>query len=576
MAPETFEMTYLPKLIYLQPYPHGQDFPIVAETGLWRLTSGSGNNTEAIWSPDGSKIAYTSDRFGNWTLHVMDVDSQKEIQLTSPDSISGWPDWSPDGEKIAFWSYKNGESQIFTIKADGTDEQQLTLGSLLKSEPLWRSDGTMLLFSQKDEYWQIWIMALDSGKQWQISTTDENHWAPRWMPDGREIIYYSSDGFMLKAVDIEGLHYRDVLTAPYGEFVSDERPRISPDGKKILFNSLRSPNWGLWLMDIDGKNTKRLTHDGAGDRKASWSPDGKWILYSSYRSANPDIWIMDSDGSHQTKLTEGGLNDLSPTWNPNREVIAFESDRLGKFDIWLLELESPFEARISFPKFSYQNTSSEAELEIVSKIEETIQIETVKLRFDWQPSESYNIFNFDPPLLLTSSSNKENQTITFDIPVDIVADYYLYDLIVEYRQITDNSHDRLQIYQHTAKDLFVASEERKVYETLHEKVTSKINVENKKAQEEDYSESLLEANQELYTAETLALQHKLTEATEHLKLAYELLEQDQSEKKPLHFPIQTIAYAALIIFLISIPLIVLKRRRSFIHENKSISTEEVL
>lgn len=163
--------------------------------------------------------------------------------------------------------------------------------------------------------------------------------------------------------------------------------------------------------------------------------------------------------------------------------------------------------------------------------------------------------------------------MTFGIPVDIVADYYLYDLIVEYRQITGNSHDPVQIYQHTAKDLFVASEERKVYETLHEKVTSKINVENKKAQEERYSESLLETNQELYTAETLALQHKLTEATEHLKLAYELLEQDQAEKKALHFPIQIIIYAVFIIFLISIAFIVLKRRRSFIHENKSILNE---
>jgi hypothetical protein len=144
---------------------------------------------------------------------------------------------------------------------------------------------------------------------------------------------------------------------------------------------------------------------------------------------------------------------------------------------------------------------------------------------------------------------------------------------MEYRQITSSPNNPLQIYRHTAKDLFVASAERKVYETLHEKVTSKINVENKKAQEEGYSEYLLDANQELYTAETLAQQHKLTEGTEHLKLAHEFLEQDQAEKKTLHFPIKTIVYATLIIFLISISLIVLKRRRSFIHENRSIHNE---
>jgi Tol biopolymer transport system component len=554
-------MTYLPKLIYQQPYPHGQDFPILAETGLWRLTSGSGNNTEAIWSPDGSKIVYTSDRFGNWTIHIMNVDSRKEIQLTSPDSISGRPDWSPDGDKIAFWSYRNNESQIFTINADGTDEQKLTSSPLLKSEPLWNPDGNMMLFGQLDKYWEIWVMDLETGKQWQVSIGEHNHWAPYWMPDGKEILYYSSDGFILRTVDIKGEYSRDLTFAFVDSLPADLYPRVSPDHTKILFNSLRSPNWGLWLMDIDGKNQIRLTYDGAGDRTPSWSPDGEKIIYCSYRSGNPNIWIMNSDGSHQTLLTKNSLNDLSPTWNPNREIIAFESDRLGKFDIWLLPMQSPLEARISFPKFSYQNTSSEAELEIENKIEATIQIETVKLRFDWQPSDSYILLNFDPPLLLTSSSNKENQTITFKIPTDIAIGYHLYDLIIEYRQITGNTHDPLQIYQHTAKDLFVGSEERKIYETLHEKVTSKINVENKKAQEKGYSEALLEANQELYTAENLVIQHKLTEATEHLKLAYELLEQDQAEKKTLHFPIQIIVYVALIISLISLAFIVLKIRR---------------
>ena len=160
------------------------------------------------------------------------------------------------------------------------------------------------------------------------------------MPDGKEILYYSSDGLILKTVDIKSEYSRDLTFASVDSLPADLHPRISPNHTKILFNSLRSPNWGLWLMDIDGKNPIRLTKDGAGDRTPSWSPDGKWILYSSYRSGNPDIWIMDSNGNHQTKLTEGGLNDLSPTWNPNREIIAFESDRLGKFDIWLLNLQS--------------------------------------------------------------------------------------------------------------------------------------------------------------------------------------------------------------------------------------------
>src|SRR4030042_4081642 len=106
MPPETIEI----------PYRKRPSFSIEAERGLWRLTYGSGNNIGAVWSPDGSKIAYVSDRFGNWTLHVIDVESGDDVQLTSPDSISGWPDWSPDGARIAYWSYRDNESQLYVIR----------------------------------------------------------------------------------------------------------------------------------------------------------------------------------------------------------------------------------------------------------------------------------------------------------------------------------------------------------------------------------------------------------------------------------------------------------------------------
>jgi hypothetical protein len=383
----------------------------------------------------------------------------------------------------------------------------------------------MLLFGQKDEYWHIWIKALDSGKQWQISTADEDHWAPRWMPDETEIIYYSSDRFMLKAVDLEGLHYRNVLTAPTGEFRSDERPRISPDRTKILFSSLRSPNWGLWLMDIDGKNTERLTHDGAGDRKASWSPDGKKIMYSSYRSGDSDIWLMNSDGSDQTRLIKSRFYEFEPSWHPNGERIAFESNRGGKFDIWLLELQRPFEITVDFPQYSIQNSSSEAQIIFKNLIDSPLQIETVKLHFDWQSPETYDILPLDPIVLLSSSSQIENRTVQFNVPIDVSTGYHFYDVTIEFSDLDDSP--KTQSYRQTANDLEVRPLERGTYNLLHEKVFLEIEIQNKEAREKGYSELLLKANQELLLAERLILEEKHKEAIEHLKQSESLLEQNR-------------------------------------------------
>ncbi|MGB6681215.1 MAG: hypothetical protein WBF08_07840 [Candidatus Bathyarchaeia archaeon] len=536
-------------------------YSINAKPGLWRLTSGSGNNIAASWSPDGNKIVYTSDRFGNWTIHVIDVESRKEIQLTSPDSISGWPDWSPDGERIAFWSYRNDESQIFTIKSDGTDEEKLTSSSLLKSEPLWSPDGKIMLFGQKDEYWQIWVMNLDKGEQWQISTGEHNHWAPYWMPDGKEVLYYSSDGLVLKTVDVTGRHRRELTFALVENLPADLRPRISPDRTKILFNSLRSSNWGLWLMDIDGKNTKRLTHDGAGDRTASWSPDGKKIIYSSYRSGNPDIWIMDSDGSNQMQLIKSKFDDFSPSWSPSGGIIAYESNTGGKFDIWLLEMDNPLEVTLNFTKYPYQNSSSKVEIKFRSKVEGPFQIESVKLHFDWQPPHVYDKWSFEQPILLTSPSIQENRSIAFTIPTDAELGYHFYDLTVEFRQSIDSSYGSMRTYYHTAKDLTVASQERRIYETLHENAASEIEIQNKQAQEEGYSDILVEANQKLLLAEKLALEGKLADATEYINQVESLLQQNVPENDPTYdtFTIGVFGVLALSVIVL---VYVIKRKRT--------------
>ena len=70
-----------------------------------------------------------------------------------------------------------------------------------------------------------------------------------------------------------------------------------------------------------------------------WSPDGTQIAFESSRSGNKTIYVMDADGSNPRRLTSYSGIDISPSWSPDGTQIAFESDRDGYWDIYVLDLQ---------------------------------------------------------------------------------------------------------------------------------------------------------------------------------------------------------------------------------------------
>src|SRR5688572_17955789 len=74
--------------------------------------------------------------------------------------------------------------------------------------------------------------------------------------------------------------------------VVDGYPSVSPDGKKILFDSDRSGNSELYVMDLDGTNLKRLTNSPEHDNSPKWSPDGMRIVFARDLAENSEIFII--------------------------------------------------------------------------------------------------------------------------------------------------------------------------------------------------------------------------------------------------------------------------------------------
>lgn len=104
-------------------------------------------------------------------------------------------------------------------------------------------------------------------------------------------------------------------------------PNWSPDGRRIVYQSNRTGNSEIYVMNADGSGVIRLTDDPATDENPSWSPDGSLIAFRSYRDGNAEIYIMAPDGTGVRNLTRHAADDIHPYWSPDGSRILFNSNR---------------------------------------------------------------------------------------------------------------------------------------------------------------------------------------------------------------------------------------------------------
>ncbi len=112
--------------------------------------------------------------------------------------------------------------------------------------------------------------------------------------------------------------------------ISDGYPMQSPDGSKIVFQSNRTGNYDIYVMNSDGTGLMQLTKDPAPDNSPAWSPDGRKIVFASERNGkenDSEVYIMNADGSNQQRLTNQIGDDSHPKFAPDGKYIIFNSAR---------------------------------------------------------------------------------------------------------------------------------------------------------------------------------------------------------------------------------------------------------
>jgi Tol biopolymer transport system component len=151
-----------------------------------RLTNNTSADEHPAWSPDGSKIAFTSSRSGDWAdIYVMNTDGTGQVNVTRGGHIESHPAWSPDGSKIAFTKYENGTQHLYVMSKDGSGPVNLTPNRMWSREPAWSQDGSRIAFVTKNEQLQGAIYVMNSDGSGQVNVTPsawQSFSDPAWSP----------------------------------------------------------------------------------------------------------------------------------------------------------------------------------------------------------------------------------------------------------------------------------------------------------------------------------------------------------------------------------------------------------
>jgi Tol biopolymer transport system component/DNA-binding winged helix-turn-helix (wHTH) protein len=186
------------------PAQHLLAYVAASTTGrLWRMDLRTGERRVIVdsrypdivpqYSPDGRKVAFQSDRSGNYEAWTCDADGANCQQLTFfQGPIGGMPHWSPDGRWMALDSREEGKPQIYVIPSDGGKPRRVTSGDAQNQVPSWSRDGKWIYFeSDRSGQWRIWKVPVEGGSAVQV--TQNTGVAAFESADGR-YLYFTAVG----------------------------------------------------------------------------------------------------------------------------------------------------------------------------------------------------------------------------------------------------------------------------------------------------------------------------------------------------------------------------------------------
>ena len=305
------------------------------------------------WSPDGNSIAYVASPSGDRTrstislLSLADY-STREITSPPPGYLDHSPMFSPDGMRLAFIrsTIAGVSNDIYVMPTNGGSPKRLTFDHRpIMGSPAWTADSREIIFSSdRGAATGLWRVSATGCIPAPVAGPVGAAVWPSIPTNGKHALVYQQGVFKsnIWRLDLRDPAHHEKPPLPIVFEKGDKmRPELSPDGKKIAFESNRLGFWDLWTCEIGKGDCNQITslHGTAG--RARWSPNGRYIAFEFHPNEHSEIYIVEVPGGVPHLLpTVPGADNLSPSWSRDGKWLYFASKRgTDAFQIWKMPVQ---------------------------------------------------------------------------------------------------------------------------------------------------------------------------------------------------------------------------------------------
>lgn len=255
----------------------------------------------------GQKLLVTSVRTGDTEVFVVDPETGDAQNLTrSPTSEDRYPCWSPDGSRVAFTSNRAGPYSLYVMDSGGGHVTRLVSNDAVCYMPSWQQTaaGQKIVFGMHGQQPEMASINPDGTG---LTILGDGH-DPTLSPDGKQIVYTGEvdGGVSVFLMNADGSSKRRLVQAT--SRIGATFPNWSPDSRQIVYSFPAGDALELFIVQVDGTMNHQLTTFGKVCTPAAWSPDGRWI---SFRYTDERYW---SNQARMEKVYAEKPGDKRPVW----------------------------------------------------------------------------------------------------------------------------------------------------------------------------------------------------------------------------------------------------------------------